>query len=143
MDILRKTDLNEITLDTFKCGIYEAYKGGITSIAPLGRSGETIILYDDRKPGDTNRVSQVSLRNYGGDCELLITDKNGSFLFYGRYDCRQGLEFVAEEYFRMFKKVKKNILKKMGKRLDFQNVTIADGASRTYGFELLKGALLL
>lgn len=138
MDTLRKTNLDDITLDTFKEGIFEAYKGGITSIAPLGRSGETIILYDDKQVGDNGRVSQVSLRNYCGDCELLITDKKGSFLFYGRYDCRQGLDFVAKEYFRMFKKVKKNILKTLGRRLPYQNLEISPDATRTMGFELMK-----
>ncbi|MNL81555.1 hypothetical protein D3C87_2087110 [compost metagenome] len=48
-----------------------------------------------------------------------------------------GLEFIAKEYFRMFKKVKKNILKDTGRRLDFQNVTVADNVTRTIGFQLM------
>ena len=134
---MKKSSLDEITLDTIKEGIFEAYKGGITSVAPLGRSGDTIILYEGQREGDGGRVSQVSLRNYCGDVELLITSKNGSFLFYGRYDCRMGLQFVAKEYFRMFRKVKSKILKDTGKRLNFQNVEVSESATRTIGFQMM------
>jgi hypothetical protein len=134
---MKKESLNEITLQTIKEGIFEAYKPGITSIAPLGQSGPTIILYEEKKIGESGRVSQVSLRNYCGDVELLITNKNGGFLFYGRYDCRMGLEFIAQEYFRIFENCKALIKMESKSRPNFSNVEISENASKTIGFQMM------
>ena len=100
-----KENLYEITKETFKEAIFLAYKGGITSLAPLGFSGDTIVIHGS-KSEKTSRVSQVSVRNYSGDAELLITDKEGHFLFYGRYRVDLGLDFLVEQYWSIFNNVK-------------------------------------
>lgn len=129
--------LSDINLQTFKDGIFLAYKDGITSIAPLGMSGNTVILYEAKEEKQSGRVSQVSLRNYCGSVELLITDVKGSFLFYGRYDYRIGLSFVAKEYFRVFNKVRKHIQKELPK-MDLSKVEVNENYTKTIGFEMLE-----
>ena len=51
------------------------------------------------------RTSVVLAAN--GDVELLITNKKGDFLFYGRYQLHLGIDFITSEYFRIFKKIGK------------------------------------
>jgi hypothetical protein len=62
--IIKKASLKEINLDAIKEAIFLAYKGGITSVATLGHSGDTIILYEQKDEGELGRRSQVSIRNY-------------------------------------------------------------------------------
>lgn len=102
-------ELSEITEDLFKKVIGTTYLSDHNSFAPLGCSGDTFIIHqlDEQK----SRPSQVSFRKYCGDVELLITNRNGAFLFYGRYDTSLfGLERLAEEYFKVFNNVKHLIL---------------------------------
>lgn len=126
-----KKSLDEITVDSFKEAIFESYKGGITFVAPLGFSGDTIMLHGK------DRVSQVSIRNYSGDAELLITDTLGNFIFYGRFHVSMGVEFLAAEYFRIFTKVKKQIDKELPFRPDFTKVEKAAHCTSSEGFQLL------
>lgn len=92
---LLKKDIDEITIQTFRDAVFLCYKVGITSIAPLGCSGDTILLHGDEENG---RESVVSIRNYSGDAELLITDKQGKFLFYGIFSIDLNIDFVVNQY---------------------------------------------
>jgi len=132
---IKKAYLSKITKKTFKDAIFLAYKDGITSIAPLGFSGSTIILHG-KSDEITSRISQVSIRNYCGSVELLITDKKGSFLFYGRYDIGMGLDFVLEQYWQIFNNVKVNI-KKIMKKTEFKDMKIAKDVKISAGFRIL------
>lgn len=134
---IKKKKLSEITRATFKEAIELAYKEGITSVAPLGCSGDTIIIHQGEGNNTTSRQSQVSIRNYGGDAELLITDMDGNFLFYGRFRIDHGKTFVINQYWRIFNLVKDKIetIVKREKKL-----VIADHATKTIGFEILKAA---
>ena len=134
---IKKSSLSEITKDTFKEAIFLAYAGGITSVAPLGHSGDTVILHGE-KTMEVSRVSQVSIRNYCGDVELLITDTKGHFLFYGRYRIDLGLDFVVEEYWSMFNKVKDSITKNIERVSEFKDIEIPEDCPRTMGFDMLE-----
>lgn len=127
--------LNKVTKKLFKEAIYLAYKGGITSVAPLGFSGDTILLY--AKNGES-RKSQISIRNYGNDAELLITDNDGSFIFYGRFHISNGIGFVLDQYWNIFKSVRDKIETKIKERPDFANLEITNKAIPTIGFDMLR-----
>jgi len=129
-----KKSLSEITLDTFKEAIFIAYRDGIKSLAPLGCSGDTVLLFSK----DGSRKSSVSIRNYSGDAELLITDAAGGFLFYGRFDVNIGLNFMASQYLAIFESVKDKIETVVQKTIDFENVRFADDCEKTVGFEMLR-----
>lgn len=131
---LRKTDIKEIDIDLFKSAIYLCYRGGVTSIAPLGFSGDDIVLYGSSVEG--KGISLITIRNYGGDAELLITDTNGRFLFYGRYAIDMGLDFVAQQYFEIFNNCKEKMLDKLD-RVDFKDVPINPECGYTSGFDIL------
>lgn len=136
---MKKASLSEITKETFEEAIFMAYKGGITSVAPLGFSGDTIIIFEGEKEKgkENDRVSQISIRNYGNDAELLITDVAGSFIFSGRFHVSLGVDFLATQYSEIFEKVKHKILSKLDERPDFANLDIPDTATRSFGFDML------
>lgn len=94
---MKKDNLYDIKLKDFRSAMSIAMNAGHNSVAPLGMSGDTIMLHGER------RVEEVSIRLYCGDPKLLITNKSKDFLFYGRYDIRMGFDKVAKEYFRIFK----------------------------------------
>lgn len=127
--------LNEITIDTFREKIYQAFTGDITSIAPMGMSGETIVLSG---VDGTCRISLVSLRKHWNDVQLLITNKEGSFLFCGVYDIRLGIEVVAQKYFDIFNTVKPYILEEFG---EFELPKISDNVTYSEGFYILNSVL--
>lgn len=113
---LKKESLQEITLEVMKIAVGTTYLSDHTSFAPLGCSGDTFVLHQGESLEGISRPSKISLRKHNGDVELLITNKNGAFLFYGTYDTDLlGLEKVAEEYYRIFKKVEHLILEKSEK----------------------------
>lgn len=134
---LRKDDLQQITKKLFKEALFLCYKDGITSIAPLGFSGDTIILHGSKNLS-TSRVSQVSIRNYSNDAELLITDAKGNFLFYGRFDINLGVEFVINQYWAIFNKVKDKIGIVLPDLSNFKNIKFHENCSHSIGFDMLK-----
>lgn len=131
---LIKENLSDISKDSFKEAIFLCYKDGITARAPLGFSGDSIMLFGNETP---DRVSVVSIRNYSGDAELLITDKKGRFLFYGRFDVDMGLDFVADMYWKIFNKLKSKIETVMPSDSKFK-VKDAENVSYSVGFDMLK-----
>jgi len=113
---LRKKNINHITKNLFEKAIEECYRDGITSVAPLGYSGDDIVLYGTPKdPVTNNRKFLISVRNYCGKPELLITDTVGNFLFYGRYHNYMGKKEIAKEFYKIFRKMKKYIHKEVSK----------------------------
>jgi len=131
---LRQQKLRKVNLDLVKKGVFLAFRDGITSRAPLGWSGDTIILFGDEKEG---RRSVISLRNHCGDVELLVTDVNGHFLFCGKYDPNLGIEWVASLHYDTIKRLRPfveiEVEQKFMKDIkDAPHVEISDG------FEWLK-----
>ncbi len=131
-----KEYLYEITKEDFKEAIVLAYKGGITLIAPIGFAGDAVILHGTKNE-KTSRVSQVSIRHYKGDAELLITDKEGNFLFHGRYRIDLGLDFIVEQYWLIFNSVKRSILKVINRTSEFKEVQLSENVDPTAGFDVL------
>lgn len=126
--MMRKDNLDDITLEDFRSAMFFALGDGHNSIAPLGMSGQTIMLHGE------GRVEQVSIRLYCGDPELLITNKSKDFLFYGQFDIRIGFENVAKEYFRIFGFLKELIPQES--QYD-KKIIVADDAHKTIGFAML------
>jgi hypothetical protein len=92
----------------FYNAVSRCVNGKITSIAPLGMAGDAIIL-SGGSSDKTSRVSQVSVRLYCKSTELLLTDVNGSFIFYGKLDNSFGAAYIAKEWHRLYKRHKKDL----------------------------------
>jgi hypothetical protein len=106
----RVKEVDQITVELLKAVIAEAHIAGHSSFAPLGCSGQTYIIHQLEGEHKSIRSSQISLRKHSGNVELLITNKQGVFLFHGKYDTElYGFEFIANEYFRMLQNVKQHI----------------------------------
>ena len=109
-----KEDINEITLEDFKTVMAVCLKAGANHIAPLGCSGDNLCLHgrflecDETDDGNWKRVSIVSIRNYCGSPELLISDKAGHTLYYGKY-YHMDFKEMANEYFRVFTMLKDKV----------------------------------
>ena len=88
----------------------------ITNIAPLGFSGDDFILFgrfieaSESKDGKWHMESMVTLRNYCGGLEMLVTDKKGNFLVHSNVDGMSQDE-VVEELYREFLSVKHLVMK--------------------------------
>jgi hypothetical protein len=132
MGIFKKSSLDEITLNDFQEAVFKCFSGGITSIAPLGYSGEDVYLFG------TSRRSEVSIRMHSGDAKMLITDTEGAFIFYGGFDIDFGVEFVSEQYWQIFNKVKDKIQTKMPKLPQFKDLKVNKDMTYTEGFEMMK-----
>ncbi len=133
-----KKSLAEINLTAFKEAIFLCYKDGITSCAPLGFSGDTIVLFELKDENKSGRVSQVSIRNYCNDAELLITDIKGNFLFYGRFDINFGVSFLAKFYLKIFNSVKHMIEHDMPNTSNFSKLKIPLNVKKTIGFDMIR-----
>ncbi len=129
-ELLQKK-LNKITKELFKKAIMLCYNGGITTVAPLGFSGDTILLFGTVQDG---RRSVVSIRNYCNDAEQLSTDAYGHFLFYGRFHISLGVDFVTEQYWNIFNLVKHKIETCIEPRPKFANLDIPPRTITTYPF---------
>ena len=108
-----KDNVNDITLEDFKTAMAVCIKSGISHIAPLGCSGDNFCLYgkflsaEETRDG-WRRQSIVSVRNYCGSPEVLISNKSGKTLYYGKY-YYIGFDEMANEYFRIFTMLKDKI----------------------------------
>lgn len=139
---LKVNNLNEVTKDLFEKGIKLAMGIGITHVAPLGFSGDDIILFGtsgvEVKGEGWKRRSLISIRNYCSTPELLITDKEGRFLFYGRFDVND-YDFILDQFWNIFVTLKDKIEfheeKIKIKEIDWDNVEISEG------FDMIKAYL--
>ena len=136
-----KEDLENITLEDFKTVMAVCLKSGINHIAPLGCSGDDFNLYgrfipsSETADGNWKRESCVSIRNYCGTPELLISDKSGNTLFYGKF-YHMEFEDLSKEYFRIFNMLKDKIgYEHNYKRLDLK--ILDDAIVDDSAFELL------
>lgn len=109
IDLFKKNTLEEITYDHFKLAAFATMTAGYTQIAPIGiPSGDDVCLYGESgadEHGHFYRKSLITLRNYNGSLELLVTNKSGHFLLYSQLD---GLpaEQTIQELYRQFLSVK-------------------------------------
>lgn len=129
--------IKEITLETFKEAVYKAVTAHITSIAPLGYSSPTYLLYGNN--GDERR-SGVSVRNHSGVVSMLICDPNGHFIYHGGLNKRLPIDLIAKSLFIDFKKVRKFIETSLPKNDDLD--CVAKHPHYTSGFDILAGVQL-
>ena len=136
-----KENLESITLEDFKTVMAICLKSGINHIAPLGCSGDDFALYgrfipsSETKDGNWKRESMVSIRNYCGTPELLISDKAGNTLFYGKF-YHMDFEDMSKEYYRVFTMLKDKIGRKNNfKKLDLK--ILDDAIVDDKAFEML------
>ena len=140
-----KENLDDITLDYFKMVANICMCSEITNIAPLGFSGDDFILFgrfieaSESKDGKWHMESMVTLRNYCGGLEMLVTDKKGNFLVHSNVDGMSQDE-VVEELYREFLSVK-HLVMKTTKRA-FENWDVSKNAEFSEGFEILKAYYL-
>lgn len=132
---LKQDDICLITKQTFEKAIFLAYRDGITSLAPLGYSGESVILFGSQANG---RQSLISIRNHSGNPELLITDTHGAFLFYGKYDINLGVDFISEQYWQIFNLMKDKVEKKLMKTSSFADIDFSPNLELSEGFSIMK-----
>jgi hypothetical protein len=125
--------IKEITLDTFKEAVYKAVTAHITSIAPLGYSSPTYLLYGNE--GNERRCG-VSVRNHSGVVSMLITDPKGSFIFHGGLNKSLPIDLIAKSLYADFKKVKKFINRDLPKNADLLN-KVAEHPHYSSGFDIL------
>ncbi|NMB70171.1 hypothetical protein GYA27_03155 [candidate division WWE3 bacterium] len=136
----RKDNLDEITKEYMGGVLTAAMNCGISSVAPLGFSGDDFYMYgkfinkDESESGSWKRESVVSLRNYCNSPQLLITDKDGMFLVYSTYD---GLPFndLLDMIYDDFIRVKKLINKKASATFKKQDKT--DDVEFSWAFDML------
>ena len=125
--------IKEITLETFKEAVYKAVTAHITSVAPLGYSSPTYLLYgndgDERKCG-------VSVRNHSGVVSMLICDTQGHFIFHGGLNKALPINLIAKSLYADFKKVRKFIELPLPKNTDLINC-VAKHPFYTSGFDIL------
>lgn len=136
-----KDKIEEISKEFLKEVITYIMLAPITSIAPLGFSGEDYYLYgrfikhtesEDRK---WHRESIISLRKYCNCPELLITDKDGRFLFYGRYDVND-YEFIIDRFYEIIQLLK-NKVNTIEERKELPEINF-DENNLTKGWDMLK-----
>ena len=99
------SNLEDITLDRFSAAAYACMFAGFKDIGLGGfPCGADYDLYGefveakDSPDGKWHRVSLVSLRNYCGSLEMLVTDRNGLFLTYTKIDGGSTEEVIRRMY---------------------------------------------
>jgi len=101
-----KNSLEDITRDDFRDALGLAFRDGITSHAPLGYSGDDVVLHGTAKGG---RSRLITVRNHSGMAELLITNAVGNFLYLGKFDIDFGDEFISNQFWLTYRLVKDKI----------------------------------
>lgn len=106
MNELYQENLEDLKVEHFIKAVKAVTEKGLTSFAPLGASGDDILLSGKKQGG---RESSVSIRLHSSGVELLCTNKQGDFLFYGKYHSKLGADFIGREHFRTFELIKQLI----------------------------------
>lgn len=104
------SDIKQINRFILVKAIEQVQEVGLTSHAPLGSSGKTLIIFDRKKSKNDGRVSQISVRLYNHSTELLITNRHGSFLFYGKFDNDLGIQFIAQQFFLIIDSIGESLI---------------------------------
>lgn len=127
-----KKSLSQLKKVDFVRAIMLAMESDIALMAPLGFSGPTYLLHGSH---GEKRVSLVSIRKYCGSPEMLITSKNGVFLFYGRFAGELGLDFIVDSFWRIFRQVKPWINKDIEDNL---RLKLTSDTQVSMGFKLIQ-----
>lgn len=134
--------LENITEQDFINCVNKVRNDNITNVAPLGFSGDDLILYEnEEKPLNkrgklVSRSSQLSFRKYCDECELLITDMVGNFLTHSKLNFVFSDEYIGKKFYELFIDLKPYMNKEIeiiNTEIDFKNVNYSKG------FEILQG----
>ncbi|MDQ0062359.1 hypothetical protein [Paenibacillus harenae] len=126
--------MKQLTITDFVNGVEVITGGRITSVAPLGYSGNDLVLDGQRRNESGKRESLVSLRRYCDTAELLITDKEGRFLTYQKYHFVLGTPFIAHKFFEAWNELSDFIEKDMNEDVE---TVFAKDATWSVGFRIL------
>ena len=154
-------ELENISLNDFINYVKKVRNDEITSVAPLGFSGEDYIVFENKnkplrkdfisdeeyeKSKDNkyfgqdyydkpiSRSCQLSFRKYGDECELLITDYKGNFLTYSKLNFCFDDEFIGANFYNLFLQLKPYMNKVIEERDEPINF---DKVKFSIGFEMM------
>lgn len=94
--------LGEINRTHIEEAVKTALTDSIESRGPLGYRTRSILLYGIN--GD-ERVNGVSINQHSYTIKMLITDKDGQFLFYGGFSVKMNTDFIIDRLFEVFSHV--------------------------------------
>jgi hypothetical protein len=150
-------ELDNITENDFINYVNKIRNDEITNIAPLGFSGDDFIIFENKnkplrkefiseeeyknlketgysgKEGYDKpvcRSSQLSMRKYGDECELLITDYEGNFLTYSKLNFVFSDEYIGKTFYKIFKDLKQYMgvtIKKIDEDINWKEVKFSEG----------------
>lgn len=110
---LQKSE-EEINKELINTVVNHIFDAEITSRAPLGYSSDDFILFSN---GQYTRSSQISMRNHSGSLSLLITDKEGDFIFNGGWSLLLGSDLLSQVAFDTINTLKYLIFKDISKTI--------------------------
>lgn len=149
--------LENLTKEDFIKYVSKVRKDENTKIALLGYTGEDFIIFENKnKPlrkdfisieeyenleetgyfgkerydKPVSRSCQVSLRKYGNECELLITDYEGNFLTYSKLNFCFDDKYIGTKFYDLFIELKPfigTIINKFEQEINFNKVEYSKG----------------
>ena len=150
-------ELENITLNDFINYVKKVRNDEITSVAPLGFSGDAFIIFENKnkplrkefisgeeyekleetgyfgKEGYNKPIArscQLSFRKYNNECELLITDYEGNFLTYSKLNFCFDDEFIGTNFYNLFLQLKpymNKVVEKIDEPINFNKVNFSIG----------------
>ena len=122
-------ELENISLNDFINYVKKVRNDEITSVAPLGFSGENYIVFENKNKSSL-RSCELSFRKYCNECELLITDYEGNFLTYSKLNFCFDDEFIGTNFYNLFLQLKpymNKVIKKIDEPINFDKVKFSIG----------------
>lgn len=95
---MKVENIQDITIDVIKQAVEKVTNRGLYNHALLGSAGDRIIIYSEQENNTHSRPSQISIRLHSSGVELLVTNRNGDFLFYGKFHPNLGSDFIATRF---------------------------------------------
>ena len=156
-DNVKLKELDNITLNDFINYVKKVRNDEITSVAPVGFSGDDFIVFENKnkplrkefiskeeyekleetgyfgKEGYNKPVSrscQLSFRKYCDECELLITDYEGNFLTHSKLNFCFDDDFIGTNFYNLFLQLKpymNKVVEKIDIPINFNKVNFSIG----------------
>ena len=164
-------ELENITREDFIKYVSKVREDKITNVAPLGFSGEDFIIFENKnKPLRKEFISEeeyeeleetgyfgkegynkpvirsceVSMRKYGSECELLITDYEGNFLTYSKLNFCFDDTYIGTKFYDLFIELKPFIgtrIKTLDEKIDFDKAKFSEGFNMLISYKKYKDGL--
>lgn len=106
-----KKNVDDITKDDFREALETILNGKVTTVAPLGFSGDSLYLYNNPTPrengeGNISWSGCVTMRTWCDIPVLLIGNKEGIWLCCLKINRVMGFDYILNEFHRAFENVK-------------------------------------